>query len=118
MLCHEIAALRLFLCAHASLFLLQFRTSNFSSPLTRGAKNEALAAATAMRGTPSEETDSDSISLPLALNENAEKKTSLEEVPARGSIELSANTPRMLLPAVGSRWMSLGEAVPLAARRW
>ena len=60
MLCHEIAALRLFLCAHA--------------------KNGALAAATANLGIPSDETDSDSD--PLALDANADRKSSLEDVPA------------------------------------
>jgi len=122
MLCHETATLRLFLCAQPSLFLLQFRTSNVSSPFTRGAKNGALAAATAIRGNPREETESNSdfVSRPLALDENADRKTSLVEVPTRGNIELSANTPRMLLVSVtaGSRGRSLDEPALAAARRW
>ncbi|WVZ06634.1 hypothetical protein V8G54_019980 [Vigna mungo] len=126
MLCHETATLRLFLCAQVSLFLFQFRTSNVSSPFPRGAKNGALEAATAIRGNPIEETDSNSdfVSRPLALDENADRKTSLEEVPTRGNIELSANTPRMLslLVTAGLRTRSLDEQAaapePAPARRW
>ncbi|KAG2402841.1 hypothetical protein LR48_Vigan02g114800 [Vigna angularis] len=78
MLSHETATLRLFPCAQASLFLFQFRTSNVSSPFPRGAKNGALEAATAIRDNPIKETDSnlDFVSLPLALEENADRKTS------------------------------------------
>lgn len=95
MLCHEIAALRLFLCAQTLLFLFQFRTSSSSSPFTRGAKNAGLAAATAILGNPNGiDTASDS---ELGFLPKVDKKTFPEAVPTGGSIELRANTPRTLV---------------------